>query len=201
MSYLLARLYDRALAGVEDACLRAWRQELLRHARGDVLEIGAGTGANLNAYPDGIGRLVLTEPDAAMRDRLLRKAPDAELVACAGESLPFPTRCFDTVVCTLVLCSVDAPARAVSEMARVLRPGGRLLFIEHVAAADGSARRRWQARIEPLWRRLLGNCHLTRDTEALLHDPRLVIETIHRQSMRAANPLVRPSIRGVARRI
>jgi ubiquinone/menaquinone biosynthesis C-methylase UbiE len=189
VSRLLAAIYDRLMKQTEEACLAEWRRELLQDLRGDVLEIGAGTGANLRHYPPQV-KLTLTEPDPHMRKRL----PDA--AGAAAEELPFAGGSFDAVVSTLVLCSVRDPARALAELLRVLKPGGRLLFIEHVAGE--ASRLRWQRRVEPLWKRLMGNCHMTRDTLAEIERAGFLVEDVKRESLRKAFPLVRPSIRGRA---
>ncbi len=203
MSKLMAAIYDRMMAGTEEACLAAWRAEVLAVAQGDVLEVGAGTGANLRHYPQAVERLRLAEPDPDMRRLLSSEAAkwtgmQVEVVDHTMEQLPYPSAVFDTVVCTLVLCSVSDPPRAVREAYRVLKPGGSLVFIEHVAAATGTSLRVWQGRIEPLWHRLAGNCHLTRMTERTIGEAGFSMVSIQRQSLRKALPFVRPSIRGVA---
>ena len=155
------------------------RRRLLAGARGAVLEIGGGTGANLANYRD-VERVVVAEPDPFMRRRLEQKLADARVpveVSVAGaEALPFPDGSFDTVVSTLVLCTVPDQEAALDEVRRVLRPGGKLLFIEHVRAVGSRAR--WQDRIEPLWRRLLGGCHPNRDTVAAIEEAWFEIDTI-----------------------
>jgi ubiquinone/menaquinone biosynthesis C-methylase UbiE len=196
-------VYDRTLARAEQACLADWRRELLAHAHGDVLEIGAGTGVNLGHYPVAVRRLVVAEPDAAMRARLKRRAAeraDVTVVDATAEALPLPDRAFDFVVSTLVLCSVDSPARSLAEVWRVLRPGGRLLFLEHVAAEEGAGRQRWQRWLEPAWRCMAGNCHLTRHTEATITEMGFQLEDVRRESIRKVAGVVRPSVRGAARR-
>src|SRR5271169_2081560 len=159
MSWLFATIYDPFMRGAEVACLAQWRADLLALAEGDVLEIGAGTGANLPLYPRGVRSLQLTEPDADMLARLRRRmsvAPMRQVQAreAAVDALPFDDAAFDTVVSTLVLCSVPDVSRALSEVRRVLRPGGHLLFLEHVAAEDRPARLAWQRRLEPMWTRI-----------------------------------------------
>ena len=162
---IFAALYDR-LGGVAE---RGWlgdrRARLLVGASGQVLEIGGGTGANLPHYRRA-GRVVVAEPDPYMREKLRRKlgtAPVPVDVSEAGaESLPFPDGSFDAVVSTLVLCTVPDQGAALAEVRRVLRPGGRLLFIEHVRAEGYAAR--VQDGILPVWRRLLAGCHPNRDT-------------------------------------
>lgn len=202
----MALVYDRLMAPTEEAGLTDWRHELLGDLSGDVLEAGAGTGLNLAHYPPTLDRLVLTEPDPHMRRRLQRAlaaAPPlfpAEVGDGSLDALPYGGQSFDAVVATLVLCSVRSPAEALSEVRRVLRPGGRLVFIEHVAATGKPRRLRWQHRLEPVWKRLAGNCHLTRDTEQAIEAAGFEVEHVTRESMRQAMPIVRPSIRGMARR-
>jgi ubiquinone/menaquinone biosynthesis C-methylase UbiE len=191
MSRILAAIYDRLMKETEEACLAGWRAELLKDLCGEVLEIGAGTGANLRHYPSSV-KLTLTEPDVHMRKRL----PNA--VDAGAERLPFADGAFDAVVSTLVLCSVKDPARALAEMRRVLKPGGKLVFIEHVAAEENSSRLRWQRRVEPLWKRLMGNCHMTRHTLDEIERAGFHVEQLKRESLRKAFPLVRPSVRGIA---
>jgi len=205
MSWLFATIYDPFMRSTEAACFAQWRADLLAHARGAVLEVGAGTGANLPFYPPGIDQLQLTEPDGNMLAWLERKmsssrVPHAQAQKATADALPFEDATFDTVVSTLVLCSVPDVARTLREVRRVLRPGGRLLFLEHVAAEDRPARLAWQRRVEPFWTRLSGNCHLTRRTGELIRQAGFVIEQETRESVRKALPIVRPSIRGVARR-
>jgi ubiquinone/menaquinone biosynthesis C-methylase UbiE len=204
MSWVLAAIYERFMHATEAACLGAWRAELLAPLAGEVLEVGAGTGANLAHYPPSVTRLVLAEPDRHMRARLARKlgvadAARVELSDAAVERLPFAAARFDAVVSTLVLCSVADLAAALDEIRRVLKPGGKLIFIEHVAAAPDSGRWRWQRSVEPLWRRVMGNCHLTRRTEEAIGAAGFTVETARRESMRKAMPVVRPTVRGVAR--
>ncbi len=201
---LLAPLYDRLTAPSERACVADWRAALISPLAGAVLEIGAGTGANLAHYGAAVTRLVVTEPDPHMRRRLRVRLASArglaaEISEASAERLPWDDASFDAVVSTLVLCSVGDPDRALAEYRRVLVPGGRLVFIEHVAAHDNPGRLRWQRRLEPVWKRVFGNCHLTRDTAAAIERAGFDIEQIDRQSMRKASPVVRPSIRGVAR--
>jgi ubiquinone/menaquinone biosynthesis C-methylase UbiE len=193
VSRLFAAIYDPFLRRTERACLAEWRAELLENATGDVLEIGAGTGANLPFYPRAVRRLLLTEPDPDMMARLRQRmrasrVGTVEARSAPVDALPFEDASFDTVVSTLVLCSVPDVATALAEVRRVLRPGGRLLFLEHVAADDRPARL------------VSGNCHLTRRTGELISEAGFVVERAERESMRKALPIVRSSIRGVARR-
>ncbi len=203
MGRLLAAVYDRMNEGTEAACLQEWRAALLRDLSGDVLEVGAGTGMNLPHYPRELARLVVSEPDPHMRRRLLVRVParigtPAEVVDWSVGALPVPDESFDAVVATLVLCSVPDLGRAIGEIRRVLRPGGRFVFLEHVAADQRPRRLRWQRRVEPVWRRIAGNCHLTRRTGDAIAEAGFQVVELTRASMRKAWPLVRPTIRGVA---
>ena len=203
MSWLMAAVYDGMMRASEEACLAQWRAELLRELSGAVLEIGAGTGATLALYPKTVTRLVMCEPDPHMRRKLEAKrgaAAHMEISASSIQDLSFEENSFDAVVCSLVLCSVPDPQAALAQIRRVLKPGGRLVFLEHVAADGKPNRLKWQRRIEPVWKRLMGNCHLTRRTEAAIEAAGFRIERIQRESMRKALPVCRPSIRGIARK-
>ncbi|SEO47825.1 class I SAM-dependent methyltransferase [Trujillonella endophytica] len=166
-----AAVYDPFLALGERRGMAAHRRALLAGATGSVLEIGAGTGLNLEAHPPGQHPLVLTEPDPAMARRLERTAarqrPDAVVVRAGAEDLPFADGTFDVVVSTLVLCTVPDPDAAVAELRRVLRPEGRLLYLEHVRSADPRLARR-QDRLAPAWRRFAAGCVCNRPTLELL---------------------------------
>jgi ubiquinone/menaquinone biosynthesis C-methylase UbiE len=201
---VFARFYDRALKATEENGLGAMRSELLAEARGRVIEVGAGTGVNLGLYGDGVEDLTLVEPDPHMGAQLRKRLADrhgdplpAQLVAAPAEALPFPDDTFDTAVATLVLCTIPDPVAAIDEMARVLKPGGRLLFIEHVRAEDPSSAR-WQDRLEKPWRFVADGCHCNRDTEANLRASSFKVEEIDHTEMPKAAPIVRPLIRGTA---
>ena len=133
-------MYDRMSASTEDAGLREMRRRLLADAKGCVLEIGGGTGANLQHYGQEVESLTVTEPEQPMQRRLDRKvreqAPHTKVLRARAEELPFADDSFDTVVSTLVLCGVDDQEQALREVRRVLRPGGRFLFIEHVRSDE-----------------------------------------------------------------
>jgi ubiquinone/menaquinone biosynthesis C-methylase UbiE len=166
---LFAALYDRLTKALEREVLAPRRASLLGELQGQVLDVGAGTGANL-PHLHRAERLVATEPDAAMRRRLARKLGDArvpvEVAGVPAESLPFPDATFDAVVFACVLCSVADPEAAVAEARRVLKPAGRLIVLEHVRGAGRLAE--WQDRITPLWSRLMGGCHPNRATAATI---------------------------------
>jgi ubiquinone/menaquinone biosynthesis C-methylase UbiE len=201
MSWFGACIYDSFMSVAERACLAAWRTKLLADLEGTVVEIGAGTGANLPYYPS-LERLLLSEPDRHMRRKLERRVArdggrSVELIDAPANRLPLDDEAVDAVVSTLVLCTVDDPRAVLAEVHRVLRPGGRLVVLEHVAS-DDVGRFRWQERIEPLWKRLAGNCHLTRRTAASIERSGFIIDELEHESMRKAFPFVRPTIRGNA---
>lgn len=203
MSFFTAFLYDRFMARTEAACLRAWRQALLEQVHGEVLEIGAGTGASIELYPGRVTRLVLSEPDRHMRKCLERRVArntrmNIAVTGDAAENISADTETFDCVVVSLVCCSVQDLHASLREIRRVLKSGGRLVFLEHVAATQGSSRRRWQDRFNPFWKSVMGNCHLNRETEQAIRAAGFEIVEITRESMRKAIPIVRPTIRGVA---
>lgn len=171
MSFLdkaFARLYPKIIKGSEDKWLRERRAQLLADAAGDVVEIGSGTGLNLPHYGPAVTSLTLTEMSPhmieALEEAVARDRPGARIVTAAAESLPLPDDSADVVVSTLVLCSVGDTSKALSEIRRVLRPGGRVLLLEHVA---GTGRlhtfQRWA---DPFTRTLGRGCHTSRNTRA-----------------------------------
>ena len=201
--WLLAKLYDNIMKDAEEKGLRDWRRVLLKNISGDVLELGCGTGANLEFYPATIKRLVLTEPNLYMHKKIEEKIPHAqpnniEILGDKAESLSLPDASFDVVISTLVLCSVKNLEKSLSEIHRILRPQGKLIFIEHIAAVKNPKRYRWQCRLEFLWKFIAGGCHVTRRTEEAITRAGFNILEISRQSMRGVPPIVRPSIRGIA---
>lgn len=150
----------------------AQRRRWIPEARGEILEIGVGSGLNLPFYDPARARQVIAiDPSAAVRRRARSRGAAASVpVALMGgdaEALAFASARFDTVVMTYTLCSVRDPARALAEIRRVLRPDGALIVVEH-GIARAPATRAWQRRITPAWRRVAGNCHLDRDVVALL---------------------------------
>lgn len=192
--------YDLGLSLMERAGLTDRRRRLLSAVRGRVLEVGAGTGLNLAHYPAGIARLVAVEPDPAMARRLQRRAVavafpvEVHTTDLAGAALEPGS--FDTVVSTLVLCSVADPAAELSRIAALLAPDGQLLFIEHIRGRG--LRARAQRAAAPLWRRLAAGCHLDRDTPAALRAAGFVINDIERFRLARSGPLLAPAVQGVA---
>jgi len=168
---IFALAYDPFIWLSEIAGLRRRRRALLRNACGRVVEIGAGTGLNAALYPDDIAELVLTEPDAAMRQRLGRRlqrhASGARIVDAPAERLPMADASVDTVVSTLVLCTVPDPESTLREIARVLRPDGQLLFIEHVRSSSRLLAALQDKLFQP-WRRFAAGCACNRPTAELM---------------------------------
>jgi SAM-dependent methyltransferase len=198
-----AAVYDPFLWAGERAGLREHRKQLLERSAGQTIEIGAGTGLNLAHYPDDLDELALVEPDAAMRGRLAgrlaRSGRRARLVDAPAERLPFPDGSIDTVVSTFVLCTVDAPDLALLEIARVLKPDGQLLFIEHVRS-DSPRLARWQDRLATPWRHFARGCRCNRATKELMVALGFELEDLDEPSWRAMPAIVRPLIIGRARK-
>lgn len=193
-----AAIYDPFLWLAERRGMARRRAALLAQARGAVLEIGAGSGLNLTHYPETLDRLVLTEPVGPMARRVERRAEaldrrDAEIVQVGAEQLPFEDDSFDTIVSTLVLCTVPDPERAVDEVQRVLRPGGRLLLIEHVRARG--LRGRMQDALAAPWRGFAAGCRCNQETETLLAR-RFDIDGLQRDRWRGMPSLVHPLVLG-----
>lgn len=170
-------LWDRRVLPwlIEKACrsteILEERRRLVPQATGRTLELGVGTGLNLPFYGDEVTEVVGLDPSAAILEKARERVPlcraPVHLVEASAESLPWPDHSFDSAVVTYSLCSVGDPVRALREVRRVLKPGGRLFFVEHGLARD-PATRRWQRAITPVWRRCAGNCHLDRDIPAAL---------------------------------
>ena len=197
---IFAATYDRMSRKSEDAGLRDLRHGLLSEAAGSVLEIGAGTGANLAHYNGKAESLVFTEPEPAMTRRLQKKAheqaPLAKILRAPAEDLPFEDDSFDTVVSTLVLCGVDDQARALREIRRVLRPGGRFLFLEHVRS-DDPALARFQDRMNWL-NRLMVDCDCNRPTLTTIEATGFTVSRLEQAMFPKAPKFVRPLIVGTA---
>jgi SAM-dependent methyltransferase len=195
-----AILYNPFLWFGERRGMARRRRELLAEARGATLEIGAGTGLNLPHYPAHLTELVLAEPGARIGGHIdLSRAPEgvpARLVQAPAEELPFADASFDTVVSTLVLCTVSDPRRALAEVARVLRPDGRLLFLEHVAAEEGW-RRAAQERSARPWASFADGCRCDRETLETI-EAQMRVLSLERGSWRGMPSIVKPLIWGRA---
>jgi ubiquinone/menaquinone biosynthesis C-methylase UbiE len=198
---LFSAAYDRLLRGTEEAGLREVRREALAGATGRTIDIGAGTGANLPLFPQAVSELVLAEPDPHMLRKLRPRSGSArmaaEVVQAGAEALPFEDASFDTAVFTLVLCTVPSPTAALAEAARVLKPGGKLLFVEHVRADDPGLAR-WQDRLERPWHFFGDGCHCNRDTAGMIGAAPFEQIRVEHGEMPKAPPIVRPLVHGAA---
>jgi SAM-dependent methyltransferase len=197
---LFAAAYDRGLKATEEAGLRAMRREVLAGAEGRTIDIGAGTGANSGLWSEAVTELVLAEPDPHMLKRLRAKVGaggGAEIVQASAGNLPFADDSFDTAVFTLVLCTVPDPSAALAETARILRPGGKLLFIEHVRSRHPGLAH-WQDRLERPWHFLADGCHCNRDTVATIESSPFELVAVERDRLPKAAPIIRPLARGSA---
>jgi ubiquinone/menaquinone biosynthesis C-methylase UbiE len=181
---LFAAAYERITAPAEAGWLGRMRHRLLSRASGRVLEVGGGLGANFGHYPAAVTSVVVCEPDGAMRRRLAGRVLDPllvapiELVAGGVPGLALPDASFDTIVCTFVLCTISDLPGALSELHRLLRPNGRLLFLEHVVSPGLLG---WAERaVAPVWQRLAAGCRCDRDTIAALRAAGFVVADCER---------------------
>lgn len=201
---IFAALFDRLSAAGEKRGLGDLRREVLAPAEGVCLEVGAGTGHNFAHYPAAVTEVIATEPDLAMRKRAggaMDAAPvPVRMVPSTAERLPCEDSSIDTAVVTLVLCSVDDPDRALAELRRVLKPGGRMLFLEHVRSVDPKLAG-WQDRIQPVWSFFAGGCKPNRDTAAAIERAGFEMDEFVEFDFRPGPPISRPHIRGVARNV
>ncbi len=199
-SRFFALTYDRQLAKVEKFGLGNLRKESLAGASGRVLEIGAGTGANLPLYGPDVESLTLTEPEPPMLKRLEKRAhaeaPQAKVLRAPAEDLPFPDDSFDTAVSTLVLCGVDDQPRALRELRRVLKPGGKLIFIEHVRSDDPGLARK-QDRMNGI-NRFVAGCDCNRSTLASIEAAGFAVEHVEHTTLNQVPTFVSPLIVGTA---
>lgn len=197
--YVLPRLIDLAM---QNRMVMAERQRLVPRAGGTVLEIGFGSGINLAFYGQEVRRLYAIDPSpelwklARARAEAARVRP--EFVLASAEAIPLRDAAIDDVVMTWSLCSIPDPQRALAEISRVLKPGGRLLFVEHGRSPDARVRR-WQDRLTPLWKRLAGGCHLNRPIEDLVTGARFRLREIDRGYSEGPRPFTYLS-RGIAQR-
>lgn len=169
-----------------------YRERALASATGRVLEVGIGSGENLSRYGVAVDEVIGLEPSprlAAMaRDAARAVAIPVTIEQAFAEEIPIDSRSIETVVMTWTLCSIAEPQRALAEIGRVLKPGGQLLFVEHGLAPDRRVRQ-WQRRLTPLWKRLVGGCHLDRDMPALIAEAGFKIERLSTGYMRGLRPM------------
>jgi len=198
-------LFAREVGRIDTLGAASHRRRLLEGVTGHVLEVGAGTGISFGDYPAEVVELAAVEPEPYLRARAERAAAAAPIPVsvtdATAERLPFAAATFDVAVAARVLCSVDDLEASLSELHRVLRPGGELRFYEHVASsAPGLAR--WQRRFDLVWPRLAGGCHAGRDTPRAIAEAGFVVETCERFTFRPcilAAP-TSPYVLGLARR-
>jgi ubiquinone/menaquinone biosynthesis C-methylase UbiE len=199
---LFARVYAR-VGHLMDAEIGDHRRRLLAGLTGRVLEVGAGNGLNFPYYPATVTEVLAIEPEPYLRHLALAAARQApvpiRVVDSTAEALPAPDATVDAVVASLVLCTVTDLHRALAETRRVLRPGGRFRFYEHVRATDLRLAR-WQDRLERPWGWLVGGCHPNRDTVAAIAAAGLQVVQLDRFDLKAMPPLARPHVLGVAER-
>lgn len=200
-SKLSALIYDPAFWIGERAGMAERRRSVVSRATGKTLEVGAGTGLNFEHYPPEAEPLVLTEPEENManllRKRVAASVRSAEVVRAPAELLPFEDDSFDSVVGTLMLCTVPDPVAAIAEIKRVLKPGGSYLLIEHVRA-DSAGLARWQDRMNKTWGVIADGCNCNRDTAQLLEDGGFDVRDVGEDRWRLVPPLVKPLICGRA---
>ena len=172
--------------------LQPYRERVLSHAEGRVLEIGVGSGLNLPLYGTRVDKVLGLEPAArllAMAQRMSGGcAQPVKLIAGSAEAIPVEDRSINTVVTTWTLCSIPDALGALKEMRRVLRPGGQLLFVEHGLAPENKIQR-WQNRLTPLWKRIGGGCHLNRPIRALIESAGFDITQLQTGYMKGPKPM------------
>lgn len=194
--------YGYMMRLIDERGLRETWRELLGEAHGRVLDLGTGTGSNLPLFPAAVEELVLAEPDTHMQGVLRRRVSEMgggaiELVRAPAESLPLEDAGFDCVTCTMVMCTMPDPRAALDEVARVLKPGGKLLFLEHVRSEDPGIART-QDRLERPWRFIADGCHCNRDSLATIEASPLRVQRVKRGQMPLAPRFMKPLVFGSA---
>jgi ubiquinone/menaquinone biosynthesis C-methylase UbiE len=166
--WVLPKLIDFAMG---QRPVQKYRREVVPAARGRVLEVGVGSGMNLPLYASSVKEVIGLDPSEQLLDMARRRSAQAvvpvDLMRGSASAMPLDDDSFDTVVMTWTLCSIADPLAALREMRRVLKPGGKLLFVEHGLSSDAGVAR-WQHRLTPIWRHLAGGCHLDRKIDDLV---------------------------------
>jgi ubiquinone/menaquinone biosynthesis C-methylase UbiE len=185
---VLPRLLDLAM---RNRVLDHYRHQTVASARGLVLEVGVGSGLNLPLYGAAVTRVVAVDPSPELLALARTQASDmvvpVSLIRASAERLPFANAVFDTVVMTWTLCSIPNPIAALTEMRRVLRPGGRLLFVEHGLSPEIRTAR-WQHRLTPYWKRISGGCHLDRQMDDLIRSAGFEIDAVETGYLKGPKP-------------
>jgi ubiquinone/menaquinone biosynthesis C-methylase UbiE len=194
--------YGQMMRRIDRRGLAEARRNLLLGAHGRVLDLGTGTGANLELFPANVDELVLSEPSSNMARILTRKLAEGgkgeiEVVQAPAEALPFAADSFDCVTCTMVMCTMPDPQAGLREVARVLKPGGKLLFLEHVRSGDPRVAQT-QDWLERPWRFLAAGCHCNRDSLRTIEASPLVVESVKRDLMPLAPRFMKPLVIGSA---
>ena len=186
--WILPRLLDLAM---RNRALDHYRQQTIETARGPVLEIGVGSGPNLPLYNRAVDRVCGIDPSPELLRLAHKRTADAvvpvSLIRASAEHLPFALAVFETIVMTWTLCSIPNPIAALIEMRRVLKPGGRLLFVEHGLSQESRVAR-WQHRLTPCWKRIGGGCHLDRKMDDLIRSGGFEIDGIETGYLRGPKP-------------
>jgi ubiquinone/menaquinone biosynthesis C-methylase UbiE len=188
-SRILPRIIDLSMRNAE---LRAYRERVLSAAQGRVLEVGIGSGLNLPFYGPGVTQLVGIEPASRLmemtREAALGQQLSVELISGSAETIPFPDHHFDTIVTTWTLCSIPKISESLIEMRRVMKPMGRLHFVEHGRAPEENVRK-WQDRLTPIWKCIGGGCHLNRPIVELIEGAGFQIEHLQTGYMKGPKPM------------
>jgi ubiquinone/menaquinone biosynthesis C-methylase UbiE len=186
--WIVPRLLDLAM---RNRLLDHYRQQTIASARGLVLEVGVGSGVNLPLYGPTVTRVVGLDPSPELLRLASKRAADVvipvSLLRASAEHLPLADAVFHTTVMTWTLCSIPNPIAALTEMRRVLRPGGRLIFVEHGLSPEIRAAR-WQRRLTPYWKRISGGCHLDRKTDDLIRAAGFQIDAIEMAYIQGPKP-------------
>jgi len=184
--WVCPRLLNAMIADNEE--VKTLRSRALAGTKGRVLELGFGTGLNLHHYPPDVKRIVAVDPNPGMaalaRERMASAGIEVEHHQTTAEKLPFDSDSFDSVVCTLTLCSIPDVAASLAEVRRVLKPGGQFLFCEHGLHPE-PAIGRWQNRLNPLWKKVFDGCNINRDMTRLVGDARLQLDPVEHPQMKS----------------
>jgi ubiquinone/menaquinone biosynthesis C-methylase UbiE len=195
---VLPRIQDKVMDRKD---MREVRARVASGLSGDVVEIGFGTGLNARYYPADVARVAAVEPSALCmriaKPRIARTSANVELAGLTGEALDLPSEDFDAALSTWTLCTIPNVDAALAEIHRVLKPGGRFHFVEHGHAPDAGVAR-WQARIEPPWKRIAGGCHLTRPISELIERAGFHIDTLDTYYMKGEPNVFGRTYEGVA---
>ncbi len=186
--WIVPRLLELAM---QNRLLDHYRHQTIASARGLVLEVGVGSGVNLPLYGPAVTHVFGLDPSPELLRLASKRAADGvipvSLLRASAEDLPLADAVFDTIVMTWTLCSIPNPMAALTEMRRVLRPGGRLIFVEHGLSPEIRTAR-WQRRLTPYWKHFSGGCHLDRKTDDLIRAAGFQVDTVETGYMKGPKP-------------